>query len=132
MKNFKKATNKHLGELLIERGVINHEQLNISIEHQKKNPSQLLGEILVELKFATEKDWDAVLAPRYGKNFAAFDPAIQKVFAGAFEAKAFSVVSYCTVGKVTQKVYAVLEVTEPDKELSPKSVIFKVTKLYWL
>ena len=79
-----------------------------------------------------EADWDEVLAPRYGKNFAAFDPAIQQVFAEAFEAKAFSVVSYCTVGKVTQRLYAVLEVAEPDKDLSPKSVIFKVTKLYWL
>ncbi len=79
-----------------------------------------------------EQDWDEVLAPRYGKNFAAFDPAIQKVFASAFEAKAFSVVSYCTVGSVTQKIFAVLEVAEPDEELSPKSVIFKVTKLYWL
>lgn len=79
-----------------------------------------------------ETDWDEILAPRYGKNFAAFDPAIQKVFASAFEAKAFSVVSYCTVGSVTQRLYAVLEVTDPDKDLSPKSVIFKVTKLYWL
>lgn len=79
-----------------------------------------------------EQDWDEVLAPRYGKKFAEFDPAIQKVFASAFEAKAFSVVSYCTVGSVTQKIFAVLEVAEPDKELSPKSVIFKVTKLYWL
>ena len=78
------------------------------------------------------KDWDSVLAPRYGKNFSAFDPALQEVFASAFEAKAFSMVSYCTVGKVTQRLYAVLEVAEHDKELSPKSVIFKVTKLYWL
>ena len=76
-------------------------------------------------------DWDEILAPRYAKNFAAFDPTIQELFATAFEAKAFSVVSYCTVGKVTQRLYAVLEVTEPDNDLSPKSVIFKVTKLYW-
>jgi len=40
MKHFKKATNKHLGEVLVERGVINHEQLNISIEHQKKHPDR--------------------------------------------------------------------------------------------
>ena len=45
-----------LGELLVERGVINHEQLNIAIEHKKKNPQYLLGEVLVELKFATERD----------------------------------------------------------------------------
>jgi len=66
MKNFKKATNKHLGELLVERGVINHEQLNISIEHQKKHPDYLLGEVLVELKFATEKDIAQALTCQYG------------------------------------------------------------------
>jgi len=66
MKNFKKATNKHLGEVLVERGVINHEQLSISIEHQKKNPGNLLGEVLVELKFATEKDIAQALTCQYG------------------------------------------------------------------
>jgi type IV pilus assembly protein PilB len=66
MKHFKKATNKHLGELLIERGVINHEQLNISIDYQKKNPGHLLGEVLVELKFATEKDIAQALTCQYG------------------------------------------------------------------
>ena len=66
MKQFKKATNKHLGELLVERGVINHEQLNISIEHQKKNPGILLGEVLVELKFATERDIAQALTCQYG------------------------------------------------------------------
>lgn len=66
MKNFKKATNKHLGEVLVERGVINHEQLNISIEHQKSHPDQLLGEVLVELKFATEKDIAQALTCQYG------------------------------------------------------------------
>ena len=66
MKNFKKATNKHLGELLVERGVINHEQLNISIEHQKTHPGHLLGEVLVELNFATEKDIAQALTCQYG------------------------------------------------------------------
>lgn len=66
MKPFKKATNKHLGELLVERGVVNHEQLNIAIEHQKKHPGHLLGEVLVELKFATEKDIAQALTCQYG------------------------------------------------------------------
>ena len=86
----------------------------------------------IKPKMNWEKEWDEVLLPQYGKSFASFDPAIQRVFASAFEANAFSVVSYCTVGSVTQKLYAVLEVAEPDEKLSPKSVIFKVTKLYWL
>ena len=50
----------------MERGVINHEQLNISIEHQKKNPGILLGEVLVELKFATERDIAQALTCQYG------------------------------------------------------------------
>jgi len=66
MKHFKRATNKHLGELLVERGVINHEQLNISLEHQKKHSGILLGEVLVELKFATEKDIAQALTCQYG------------------------------------------------------------------
>ena len=65
MKHFKKTTNKHLGELLIERGVINHDQLKISIEHQKKHGG-LLGEVLVSLNFATEKDIAQALTAQYG------------------------------------------------------------------
>jgi len=41
MKHFKKTTNKQLGELLIERGVINHDQLNIAIETQKQRSGLL-------------------------------------------------------------------------------------------
>ena len=65
MKHFKKTTNKQLGELLIERGVINRDQLNLSIEKQKERGG-LLGEVLVELKFATEKDIAQALTSQYG------------------------------------------------------------------
>ncbi len=65
MKNFKKTTNKHLGELLVERGVITADQLKTAIEHQKKNRG-LIGEVLVELKFATEKDIAQALTCQYG------------------------------------------------------------------
>lgn len=65
MKHFKKAINKHLGELLIERGVINHDQLNIAIAKQKEMGG-LLGEVLVDLKFATEKDIAQALTTQYG------------------------------------------------------------------
>jgi len=65
MKHFKKTTNKQLGELLIERGVINHEQLKICLDHQKEHKG-LIGEILVELNFATEKDITQALTCQYG------------------------------------------------------------------
>ena len=50
MTNYKKVINKQLGELLVERGIINQEQLGMAIAYQKEKNS-LLGEILVELKF---------------------------------------------------------------------------------
>lgn len=65
MKDFKRITTKQLGELLIEREVINHDQLNIAREHQDKHGG-LLGEILVQLKFATEKDIAQALTCQYG------------------------------------------------------------------
>ncbi len=68
MQNFKRATNKQLGELLIERGVINRQQLDLSIEEQKANGG-LFGEVLVKLKFATERDIAQALTCQYGFPF---------------------------------------------------------------
>jgi len=65
MKHFKKTTNKQLGELLIERGVINREQLTTALEH-KKDHGGLIGEGLVDLSFATEKDIAQALTAQYG------------------------------------------------------------------
>ena len=65
MKNFKKVTTKQLGELLIEQEVINHEQLDLARDYQDKNGG-LLGEILVQMKFATEKEIAQALTCQYG------------------------------------------------------------------
>lgn len=65
MKQFKRASKKQLGELLIEKGVINHEQLNLAIAKQKEKGG-LLGETLVELNFATERDIAQALTSQYG------------------------------------------------------------------
>lgn len=65
MRQFKKTTNKHLGELLIERGVISKEQVAMALAYQKERGG-LLGEKLVELKFATEEDIAQALTAQYG------------------------------------------------------------------
>lgn len=65
MKHFKKTTTKQLGELLIEQEVISHDQLDIALEYQDKNGG-LLGETLVQMKFATEKDIAKALTCQYG------------------------------------------------------------------
>ena len=65
MKPYKKVTNKHLGELLVERGVISKEQVEMAVTYQKEKGG-LFGEILVELKFATEEDIAQALTTQYG------------------------------------------------------------------
>ena len=61
----KKIINKHLGELLIERGIINQRQLEEALALQQ-NKGGLIGEILVELRFAKEEDIAQALTAQYG------------------------------------------------------------------
>lgn len=65
MPPFKRIVGKQLGELLIERGVIDHKQLDKAIAVQKDR-NALLGEIIVELGFATEEDIAQALTCQFG------------------------------------------------------------------
>ena len=63
--SFRKIINKQLGELLIERGIINEQQLTRALTLQK-DKGGLIGEILVELGFAKEEDIAQSLTAQYG------------------------------------------------------------------
>lgn len=65
MKNFRKVINKQLGEILVERGIINRNQLAEALNLQKEKDI-LLGEALVELKYATEEYIVQALTSQYG------------------------------------------------------------------
>lgn len=65
MKHYKKIINKQIGELLVERGTIHRDELNMAIACQKEKGG-LLGEILVELKYASEEDIAHALTCQYG------------------------------------------------------------------
>lgn len=64
-----RTSNKHLGELLIERSVIGQDQLEKALEYQKNNKGVLLGEALVGLSFASEEDIARALTCQYGFPF---------------------------------------------------------------
>ncbi|HPD18735.1 MAG TPA: hypothetical protein PLF61_03610, partial [Candidatus Goldiibacteriota bacterium] len=53
--NILKQQQKTLGELLINSGIINKEQLEIALNEQK-NTDEPLGKILVRMGFAREED----------------------------------------------------------------------------
>ena len=61
----KKILNKKLGELLVEREVINQKQLEKALQVQKEKGG-LIGEILVDLGFSKEEDIAHALTAQYG------------------------------------------------------------------
>ena len=61
----RRILNKQLGDLLIERGVINESQLQKALIVQKEKGG-LIGELLVELGFAKEEDIAQSLTAQYG------------------------------------------------------------------
>jgi type IV pilus assembly protein PilB len=63
--------------MLIDKGIIQPEQLERALEEQKKNNHQkLLGELLVELHFCTEDQITESLAQGYGVPYARISPKI--------------------------------------------------------
>ncbi len=65
MKNPRRTSIKQLGQVLVERGVIDHEQVLMAITYQREKGG-LFGEVLVQLKFATEEDIAQALTCQYG------------------------------------------------------------------
>jgi type IV pilus assembly protein PilB len=70
-------TRKPLGQSLVDRGVINPDQLQRALDEQRMSNSQkLLGEILVERGMATEEQICETLADGYGVPFARITPRV--------------------------------------------------------
>jgi type IV pilus assembly protein PilB len=65
MSPLKKVVNKQLGELLMERGIINQLQLEKALATQK-DKGGLIGEIIVDLGLAKEEDIAQALTAQYG------------------------------------------------------------------
>lgn len=79
----KRIIAKKLGELLIERGVITNKQLEYALEVQKEKGG-LIGQIIVELGYASEEAIAQALTAQYGfpylplQNYE-IDPEVIKI-----------------------------------------------------
>ena len=56
---------KRIGEVLLERGVINHKQLEQALAQQKSHGG-LMGQVLIDLGFVTEEEIALALTAQYG------------------------------------------------------------------
>jgi len=100
-----------VGDLLMEHGVITKEQLDQALAYQKERGHQkLLGEIIVEMKFASEEQVLEVLAKAYGVPFARInpklaDPKIIEVMPRDFLEKSCVLPLFLVNGKLTVAVH---------------------------
>ena len=65
MSGVKRVVTKQLGELLLERSIINEEQLNKALKVQKERGG-LIGQVLVNLGYAKEEEIAQALTVQYG------------------------------------------------------------------
>jgi hypothetical protein len=93
------------------------------IHDREKQTEQLLKNVK-SVSGDLKTVWEQSLEKLYAKEFKALPSDITVLFAKKFNAKTFSVLSYGTVGKITQKVLALIETQDYVK--------FMVNKLYWL
>lgn len=75
-------------------------------------------------------DWDQRLKPVYDRDFSTLPGGIEAFLSPQFEPRTFSVLSYGTVGTVTQRLYAIVERQPTSEKRSSSQFITK--KIYWI
>ncbi len=100
---------------------------SISTLYGLKRAATIPEEVLKNIKSVSgdiKTIWEQSLEKLYAKEFKAIPTDLAMLLANKFHAKTFSVLSYGTVGNITQKVFAIVEAQDP--------VTFMIKKLYWL
>lgn len=102
----------------------------LGLDYSKKFSSDQIADIVkkVELEDVNwQTEWDTYLKPVYGKEYKTLPKEIVPFLSSKFEPQQFSVVCYAKVGRVGQKLLAILE-----KSAVKQGEVIKVKKLYWL
>ncbi|MFC1845564.1 hypothetical protein ACFLX2_00375 [Candidatus Dependentiae bacterium] len=113
---------------------IKEEEKKEEREQEEKRLQKTLEEFKVEAKWPNS--WNNMLKPLYGIDFDSLPKEMKTAMGTKFEPTVFSVLSYGTVGDVTQKLFMILErIKSPKTEQTGKgksSFEFRARKFYWL
>jgi len=85
-----------------------------------------------KLPLTWPRSWDTMLALLYGKKFDRLSKEIQGLITTKFEPKVFSVLSYGTVGDITQKLFIILERKKSSSSGDDVAIEFSPKKFYSL
>ncbi len=115
---------------LLSESVVTLLDLKRDTQRYKKDKevvAQLLTSFTPQTVWATA--WDKQLQPLYGKSFASLPEGLASFLSTTFKPTKFCVVSYAKVGKIVQKILAIVE-RAPGPQDGLHDV--KIRKLYWL
>ncbi len=93
----------------------------------KKEDIDMMLEKISLTDVAWDTTWDTSLKELYGKEYKALPKEIVPFLSTKFEPRVFSVVCYGKVGRIEQKLLAILERSTEDK-----GDVVMVKKIYWL
>lgn len=96
-------------------------------EERKKGVAEWLKPFKLNAQW--QSDWNKLMKPIYGKEFNTIPKSLQPFLSSTFEATVFSILSYATVGRVTEKLFAIVEI-KPSTGKKPAEIITK--KVYAL
>ncbi|MGE0206658.1 MAG: hypothetical protein AB7R69_02300 [Candidatus Babeliales bacterium] len=96
---------------------------------QEKREKLVADVLTIKNLNSPEQKWDKQLQPLYGKDFKSLPKDFQMLFDFSFEPTVFSVLSYGTVGAITQKIFAIIEKRSSSQH---GDAPYALTKLYWL
>ncbi len=71
--------------------------------------------------------WNQLLAPLAGKQYTDIPAELRPLWAPQFDSIFFSVTVYATVGAITEKLCAILEKKEHDKQ-----TVYTIKRIYWI
>ena len=94
---------------------------------RKKGVAEWLKQF--KLKAQWQSDWNKLMKPIYGKEYNSIPKSLQPFLSSTFEAPVFSILSYATVGRVTQRLFAIVEI-KPSAGKKPAEITIK--KVYAL
>lgn len=98
-------------------------------ELEGKKLQELLKHFKSELKWPGS--WKQLLSPLYGKEFDSLPKEVGMLMSTKFEPRVFSVLSYGTVGNVTQKLLVIMQRAQSNSS-GGTSFEFRAKKFYWL
>ncbi len=92
----------------------------------EKEIDELLEKVQLD-KISWQKDWDTYLKPFYKIDFESLPKELIPFLSTKFEPRQFSVLCYGKVGRITQKLFVILE-----RAAIGDGESFSMKKIYWL